>query len=310
LIGAEMAIFAYGVIEAPARGWTDPVVYCCLAAGIGIAVAFAVVELRRRQPLLDVRLFARPGFATGTATIIVFFGANFGFFYILMQYFQLIMGYSAIHTALAFSPLMVGIVSLSGLSFWYVPKLGLRAVVFTGLALISVSFFLLRGIELDSSFWDITWRLLVLSVGIGLLTAPATSAIMVAVPDNKQGVASAVNDAAREIGAALGIAIAGSILAARYTDRLLPQLTAFPEPVRGPASGSLAQALKLSDMVGPQGPHLARVSETAFLQATHTSVLVIGIIVAVAAVLIGLWAPGRDGQQLRIVRRVISRQRV
>jgi fucose permease len=237
----------------------------------------------------------------------VFFAANLGFLYLLMQYLQLIKGYSAIGTALAISPLMVGVAVLSGLSFWYLPKLGLRLVLFTGLVLIAVAFFLLGGIDANSTYLDQLWRWLVLSIGIGLLTAPATSAIMTAVPDNKQGVASAVNDAAREIGAALGIAVAGSILAARYTDRLRPELAAFPEPVRGPASDSLAQALKLSDTLGPQGDRLAALSVTAFLHAMQTSVVVIAVIVSVTAVLIGLWAPGRDGTQVRVIRRLRSR---
>jgi MFS family permease len=309
LIGASVALFVFGILEAPARGWTNPVVYGCIAAGLAFAALFGIVELRRRQPLLDVRSFADPGFATGAATIVAFFAANLGFLYLLMQYLQLIKGYSPISTAFAISPLMLGIVGLSALSFWYLPKLGLRLVLFLGLLLISVGFFLLHDIEVDSSYLDQLWRWLVLSVGIGLITAPATSAIMTAVPDNKQGVASAVNDAGREIGAALGIAVAGSILAARYTDRITPALSDFPESVRGPAADSLAHALKISTMLGPQGQQLARLSETAFMQAMQTSVLVIAIIVAIMAVLIGLWAPGRDGKQLNVIRRFKARGR-
>ena len=304
LIGAAVALFVFGILEAPTRGWTNPVVYGSIAAGLTFAVLFGLVELRRPRPLLDVRVFADAGFATGAATIVVFFAANLGLFYLLVQHLQLVKGYSPIATAFAISPLMVGIVSLSALSFWYLPKLGLRAVLFTGLLLISVGFFLLHGVGLDSSYLDQLWRWLVLSVGIGLITAPATSAIMAAVPDNKQGVASAVNDAAREIGAALGIAVAGSILAAGYTDRLLPALAAFPESVRGPASDSLAQALAASNMLGPQGRQLAMASEAAFVEAMQSSMLVIAVIVAVAAVLIGSWAPGRNGSQLRVVRRL------
>jgi MFS family permease len=309
LIAAAVALFVFGILEAPSRGWTNPVVCGSIAGGLALAALFGVVELRRRRPLLDVGLFADPAFAAGAATIVVFFAANLGFLYLLMQYLQLINGYSPISTAFAISPLMLGIVVLSGLSFWYLPKLGLRLVLFTGLALISFAFFLLGDIDAGSSYLDQLWRWLVLSVGIGLITAPATSAIMTAVPDNRQGVASAVNDAAREIGAALGIAVAGSILAADYTDRLLPALAAFPESVRAPASDSLAQALKLSTMIGPQGQQLATASETAFIHAMHTSVLAIAVIVAVTAVLIGLWAPGRDGRQLRVTQRVIQRLR-
>ncbi len=70
-------------------------------------MVFCVVELRRRQPLLDVRVFADPGFATGVASIVILFGATFGFFYLGMQYVQQIMGYSPLMTAFAFTPFTV-----------------------------------------------------------------------------------------------------------------------------------------------------------------------------------------------------------
>ncbi|SRX92049.1 major facilitator superfamily multidrug resistance protein [Rhodococcus jostii RHA1] [Mycobacterium shimoidei] len=309
LIGGAVAVFVFGVVEAPERGWTDPLVYTTLGAGTLLAVGFGVVEVKRRYPLLDVRLFGRPDFATGAATITTFFIAMFGFFFVMMQFMQLVMGYSPMQTALAFSPLMVPMLTLSLLSQWYLPRLGLRLVTFTGLLLISAGFVWLRVLEVDSPYWDMMWPLLVVSTGIGFCTAPSTSAIMAAVPDEKQGVASAVNDTTREVGAALGIALAGSILAARYGQVLGGQLADFPEPIRGPASNSLAQALNIAKHLGPQGTQLADISRAAFLQAMESSVLVLAIIIAVAAALIGAWAPGPDGRQLRWVRQFRSRRR-
>jgi hypothetical protein len=128
---------------------------------------------------------------------------------------------------------------------------------------------------------------------------------MVAVPDEKQGVASAVNDASREMGGALGIAIAGSILAGRYSEDLGSKLANFPEPVRGPATDSLAKAVEVADRLGPQGRQLAELSKAAFLTSMHASTTTLAAIVAVAAVVIGLWAPGRDGRQLSLVRRIV-----
>jgi hypothetical protein len=167
----------------------------------------------------------------------------------------------------------------------------------------------MRALELNSPYWDMVWPLLVISTGIGFCTAPSTSAIMVSVPDEKQGVASAVNDTTREVGAALGVALAGSILAARYAHLITPQLAAFPEPLRGPAAHSLAQALEVSKTLGPQGVQLAQLCRNAFLQAMDSSFLVLAAIIAVAALLIAAWAPGRDGQQLRLVRRLTSMRR-
>jgi hypothetical protein len=130
---------------------------------------------------------------------------------------------------------------------------------------------------------------------------------MGAVPDEKQGVASAVNDTSREMGGALGIAVAGSILAGRYSHELAPRLAGFPEAVRGPATDSLPKAVEVAGKLGPQGIQLAEISKTAFLAAMHASTIAMAAIVGVAAIAIGLWAPGRDGRQLATIRRLRSR---
>lgn len=308
LIGGAVAIFVFGILQAPARGWTDPLVCGSLGTGLVLAALFGFVEVRRRHPLLDVRLLGRPDFATGSATITVFFMAMFGFFFVMMQYMQLVLRYSAITTAFALSPLMLPMLTLSVLARWYLPRLGLRLVTFTGLLMISAGFFWMRVLDVNSPYWDMMWPLLVMSTGIGFCTAPSTSAIMAAVPDEKQGVASAVNDTTREVGAALGIALAGSILAARYGHLVAPHLAAFPQPLRGPASHSLAQALEISKTLGPQGSQLSELSRIAFLHAMQSSFLVLAVIIAVAALVIAAWAPGRDGQQLRWVRRIALRR--
>jgi len=304
LIGGGLAILVFGILEVPARGWSDPLVIGSIATGALLAMAFGVVELRQRHPLLDVRLFANPAFATGAAAITVFFLANFGYFYIVMQYMQLILGYSPIKTAFAIAPLMGPVLGLSVTAFWFLPRLGLRLVVFSGLGLIAVGFLLMGGMAVTDGYGAIAWPMLVMAFGIGLLTAPMTSAIMNTVPDDKQGVASAVNDTTREVGAALGIALAGSLLAAQYTDLLAPRLPEhLPEPVRHATLGSLGQALEASAHLGPQGAQIAELSKTAFVEAMNTSTFGLAVTVGVSAVLIGLWAPGRDDQQLRLLRR-------
>lgn len=278
-----------------------------------MAVVFGILEFRlgsrRGHPLLDVRLFADPNFATGVAAIVILFGATFGFFYIGMQYVQQIMGYSPLMTAFSFGPFMVPLGIFSALSFWYVPKLGLRLVLFIGTLLMAVGFACMCRLGLHATYFEFAWPTLILATGIGICTAPTTSAIMGAVSDEKQGVASAVNDTSREIGGALGIAVAGSILAGRYSHELAPRLADFPAPVRGPATDSLAEAVEVADRLGPEGQQLADLSKAAFLTALHASTITMAILVAVAAVVIGLWAPGRDGRQLPLVRRVLTARR-
>ncbi len=309
LIGAAVAIAVFAILEAPDRGWTDSLVWGGLVTGAVFAMVFGVVEFRRRRPLLDVRLFGDPNFATGVVAIVILFGATFGFFYIGMQYVQQIMGYSPLATAVSFGPFIVPLGTFSALSFWYVPKLGLRLVLFVGTLLMAVGFGCMCRLGLHPTYFQFTWPTLILATGIGICTAPTTSAIMGAVPDEKQGVASAVNDTSREMGGALGIAVAGSILAGRYSHELAPRLTGFPAPVRAQAGDSLAKAVEVAGRLGPQGRQLADISKSAFLAAMHASTIAMAAIVALAAVSIGLWAPGRDGRQLRPVRALVSRGR-
>lgn len=307
VIGGGVATLVFGILEVPSRGWDDGLVIACIAGGVIGCLAFGAIELRQRHPLLDVRLFGNATFATGAAAITIFFLAMFGFFYVEMQYMQMILEYSPIKTALAMAPLMGPVLALSAASFWYLPRLGLRVVVFSGLALIAVGFFMLSGIDITSTYIDIAIPMLVMSFGIGLLTAPTTSAIMNTAPDDKQGVASAVNDTTREVGAALGIALAGSLLAAQYTDLLAPELPALPAPARDAALGSLGQALEVAAASGPQGAGIAELARTAFVDAMGSAVFGMGVVVAASAVLIGLWAPGRDERQLALVERLRRR---
>jgi EmrB/QacA subfamily drug resistance transporter len=302
IIGGAVASLVFGILEAPTRGWSHPLVIGCIATGLILAVAFGAVELRHRHPLLDVRLFAVPAFATGAATITVFFLSMFGYLFLLMQYMQMILGYSAIKTALALTPIMGPVLVLSFASFWYLPRLGLRTVLFTGLLIIAVGLMCLRFVHLGSPYWDAAWPMLVMSVGIGFCTAPTTSAIMNNVPDDKQGVASAVNDTTREVGAALGIALAGSMLAAQYGKALTPHLTGYPTPVSDAAASSLGQALEVAKRLGPAGAQLADLGKVAFIGAMSSSLLVLATLVAICAVFIGLWAPGRGDEQLRLIR--------
>jgi EmrB/QacA subfamily drug resistance transporter len=306
-IGAAVAVFVFGILQAPEHGWSDPRVYGCLAAGVALAIVFGLIELRRRHPLLDVRLFRDPEFGTGSATITMVFLGTFALFYLVTQFVQQVMGYTPLATAIALAPLAVPLLTFSTLSSWYLPKVGLRAVVFVSMVLVSTGFICMCTLTPDSTYLDVLWPLLVISSGFGLCTAPTTSAIMTAAPDAKQGVASAVNDATREVGGALGIAMAGSILASSYSHAIGPALTPFPDPVRGPASDSLAQALAVAERLGPQGHQFAEASKTAFVDAVNSSYVVMAVIVGVAAIVIPLFAPGRDGRQLRAARALRNR---
>ena len=163
----------------------------------------------------------------------------------------------------------------------------MRAVVFVSMVLVSVGFICMCTLTSDSTYLDVLWPLLIISSGFGLCTAPTTSAIMTAAPDAKQGVASAVNDATREVGGALGIAMAGSILASSYSHAIGPALTPFPEqPCAGRLRIHLRRPLRLPTGSARRAHQLAEASKTAFVDAVNSSYVVMAAIVGVAAVVI------------------------
>jgi EmrB/QacA subfamily drug resistance transporter len=309
LIGLGLAALVLGIVEAPVRGWSDPVVLGCIALGAVLVAAFAMLQLRRDHPLLDVRLFRSPEFGTGATGITFLFFALFGFFFISMQFMQLVMGYTALQTAFALSPLAVPMLVLSSTIHLFLPKIGLRGATSVGLLLIAAGLYWMSFLEADATFFDLVGPMLVNAMGVGFCTAPTTAAIMNAVPDEKQGVASAVNDATREVGAAIGIAVAGSVLAAVYHSALAPKLGAFPEPIRDSATDSLAYAQSISEQMGPQGAQLADLAEAAFLQAMDQALVVMSTVLVVGAAFLIIWAPGRDGRQWAFLTRDSGRHR-
>ncbi|MFC9999914.1 MFS transporter [Nocardia sp. NPDC127526] len=292
-VAAAVGLVVVAAIEAPARGWLDPLVLGTLCGGVAAAAVFVLIEVRTTHPLLDVRLFRDRGFGSGTVSLTMQFLVSFGLFMLLVQFLQLILGYSPLLASLAMGPMIVPLVAVSLFTHRLVDRFGLRAVTFTGLTLVGGGLLAIARLDLSSGYLDVLGSLLVMSTGMGLSSAPATAAIVAGTPVAKHGVAAAVNDAAREIGAALGIAIAGSVLAAGYSNHIAPALPRLPEAARGPVGDSLAAALQVADRAGPQAQPLIDFAKTAFLQGFQQAGTVLGILMPAAAVVIAAWAPGR-----------------
>jgi hypothetical protein len=111
-----VGLLVLGIIEGPERGWTSPLTLVGLIGGVVFLVAFVVVELRTENPLLDPRLFSHRGFATGSASLFLRFFAMFGFFFVSLQFLQLVLGYSTLEAALALPPMSLVILPISAIA--------------------------------------------------------------------------------------------------------------------------------------------------------------------------------------------------
>ncbi|EGD53918.1 MFS transporter [Gordonia neofelifaecis] len=296
----------YGLLEAPHRGWTDPLILVCLIGGVAMIAAFIVIEKRRTSPLLDVNLFRNRAFAAGSLSVALQFLASFGVFYLLLLQLQLVFGYSALKSAVALFPMVIGVGVFAMIGNWVAVRFdSLRFVLAAGIAIAAAGVLALGIFEADV-YWKLGTMLGVCAVGIGLATAPSTTAIMSNTPLENQGVGSAVNDTARELGAAIGIALAGSILAAGYEKRIAEtaqathdQLAAFDPAAADQAAegvrGSLAGAVEVVNHLPPQASSLAAQitdgAHAAFLPPLQSACLVLGSILMAGAVFLGWFAP-------------------
>jgi EmrB/QacA subfamily drug resistance transporter len=291
-----LATLVYGIIEGPQRGWTDPVTIGAFALACMLLVAFIVWELRRRQPLLDPRLFGRRGFGAGTASITVQFFAFFGFIFVILQYVQFVLGYSPLQAGLALVPMAILVMGLSPRVPRLLQRFGPGHVGPVGLLLMAGGFAVLSTAGVGSSYWVLLGGLALLGSGAALATTPATAAIVSSLPANKQGVASAVNDLSREVGGALGIAVLGSALIDRYQAGVSGAVAHLPPGLAHPAKQALPAALEIAHKLGPKGMALATHAQSAFVNGLGLAMLIAAGATAVAAAFV-LWRAPSDTVQ-------------
>lgn len=288
LAACGVAVLVYALIEAPVNGWTAPTTVGGLALGALILVGFVGWELRRSHPLLDPRLFRNRRFAAGSLSITLQFFALFGFLFLLMQYLQMIRGYSALAAALNLVTMPVGMIPAARLSPRLSARFGARGPWTAGLLLLAAGLAVLAHLDVDSPYGMLAAGLVPLGAGLGLAMPPATTAITDALPPALQNVGSAVNDLARELGGALGIAILGSVLNGTYEARL--DLPGVPVRIADEARSSLA----IAEAIG--GPVLDQARD-AFTAGLQFALLGASVAVLMAAVAVPTLLRRRAGTQ-------------
>ena len=290
---AGLATLVFVIIEGPERGWTDSLTLGAFAVALVSLAAFVAWELRREQPLLDPRLFKLRGFGAGTASITVQFFAFFGFIFVMLQYVQFVLGYSPLVAGIALAPLAVAMMGLSPRVPKLLERFGPARVAPLGLLLMGCGFAVFSTADQGSTYWLLLAGLVPLGVGMALATTPATTAIVSSLPRAKQGVASAVNDLAREVGGALGIAVLGSALTGRYQSGVAGATAHLPAQLAGHAEDALPAALAIADRLGPPGTGLGSSAQTAFVDGLGLAMVIAAASVAVAAVFV-LWRAPRE----------------
>jgi EmrB/QacA subfamily drug resistance transporter len=233
LAGIGLALALYALSEGPARGWTSPAVLSSALVGLFLLCAFAVVELRRLEPLLDLRMFGDRLFRI-TNLISLFSSAGFlGLLFVAPLFLQEGLGVSALTSGLTTFPEALGVVLSTQVVARLYPRVGPRRLMAAGLTGVAIVMALLSLMGPNTSLW--LMRVLMFLTGAGMAYAflPVQTAAFATISSASTGQASALYNAQRQLGAALGVAVLGGVLSAVGPTRLsatgavLPNLTAY-----------------------------------------------------------------------------------
>lgn len=270
-----MSSLVYGLIQGPEVGWRSPTTLSAFAVAAVALIVFVSWELRVGEPMLDMRFFRNPAFSTGTGGMVLIFMSMFGVMFLITQYFQLILGYSPLGAALRLLPMAPIMILVAPMTPRLSERFGANRVVAGGMVAIAGGLLMFRALSPHTPYWYVLISIVPLVSGMALSMSPMTASIMSAVPARRAGAGSATNDATRELGAALGIAVMGSLAASRYSASLTSVTRTMRGAVQRQAARSLADALAAAAKLGgPAGRALGTGAQRAFINGIDLAVTV------------------------------------
>jgi EmrB/QacA subfamily drug resistance transporter len=273
---AGIGLLVYTIIEAPSRGWGSTATIGSFLLTAALVVVFIAVERRRPNPMLDVSLFRTPAFSAASGAVTVAFFALFGFIFLVTQYFQFVRGYSTVSTGVRILPVAATIALGSVVGARLAGRIGTRVIVVIGLVMFGTAFAWISISPMDMSYLRIALQMVLMGTGLGLTTAPATESILSVLPAAKAGVGSAVNDATREAGGTLGVAVIGSIFTSIYARHLADtSMAALPHDAVRAARDSVGAAFNIAAHAAPSlSSQLVNDVNASFMSGLHVGCLV------------------------------------
>jgi MFS transporter, DHA2 family, multidrug resistance protein len=300
LLGVSLSIVALGgivfaLIEGPDAGWSSVEVIAAGAAGLLAGAGFVREELRRREPLFDVRVLARPAVAAGAVTILGMYIAFLGALFLVPQYLQYVQDRSVVGAGLLLTPMGVGTAIGARYNARIFVALGARLTLGGGLLAFAASIALFMLLSRTSTVIIVLVGAGLIGLLLSLVVAPATAVIMNALGEKKAGDGGAVNQLARQVGGALGVAIVGTVFAGVYANQIDEKLAGLPAAQRERATESIEEA---RDVVADLRPALrdeltARVDDAFDLAARVGFGTCVAILLVAAAVAFVALPPDR-----------------
>jgi len=230
-----LASLSYGLIEGPSKGWGSTEVLALFGIAVLSLVSFLVWEKRAKEPIMDLDLFRSPAFTAGNISGAILMFGMMGMFFMLPIYMQLNLGYDAIKTGFALTPLSAAVLISAPLSGRLSDKVGSRWLVFAGMLTAAIAVFWLSFLPYDAGWQFLAGPLAVAGLGMGLVMAPMTSAVMAVAPRGEEGAASGVLSTMRQLGGLFGVAVLGAVFQTALLANMVggvQGVEALPQPAR------------------------------------------------------------------------------
>jgi EmrB/QacA subfamily drug resistance transporter len=216
LVFAGLASLTSAVIEGPRAGWESPMIIGLFVSAAAALACFLIYESRVRQPLLDLRFFESVPFASATVLAVCAFACFAGFLFLTALYLQQVRGMSAFHAGLYTLPLAITMMICAPLSGRMLGSLGSRPSLLAAGAGFLLSTLILTGLSEKTPGVVLMVAYALFGVGLGMINPAITNSAVAGMPLAQAGVAAAIASTGRQVGAALGVAIAGTIINVRF----------------------------------------------------------------------------------------------
>jgi EmrB/QacA subfamily drug resistance transporter len=214
-ITAGLMLLVYATTRAASDGWAAPATLAAFAGAIALVLAFVVIELRSRSPLLPLRIFRLRTLTAANVTMLIVGAVTFSEFFLLTLYVQDVLGYSAVQSGVAFAAFALAVVVFSNVAQLVVGRIGVRPTLAAGLLASALSVAWLTRVPVDGHyFWDLFPGFVLGGAGLGASFVPITIASLTGVDRSDAGVASGLVNTSRQIGGAVGIAAISALATA------------------------------------------------------------------------------------------------
>lgn len=233
LAGIGLALALYALSEGPTSGWTSPAVLGSALGGLLLLIGFVVVELRRPEPLLDLRLLGNRLFRIANLVSLFSSAAFLGVLFVAPLFLQQGLGVTPLTSGLTTFPEALGVLLSSQIVARLYPRVGPRRLMAAGLAGVTIVMGLMSLMGADTNLWLMRVLMFLTGAGMAFAFVPVQIAAFATISSAATGQASALSNALRQLGSALGVAVIGAVLSAvgptrqSVNGRVLPNLAAY-----------------------------------------------------------------------------------